>query len=179
MKIIDRGRFNNQLIRMFLCFTPPATISNFHDFDLNVKLAPKRANLQQNDVIQVTLRADRLQNDVSMIQRYGSGSLSEFQQLLDRLVQSNVSVFNDGSFELIVSLVRPNNICYKRHRELICCPVVGKWAINCQIHEVCPKCKLFVNNLKADHQQLTERQAQLLRLLSPRLMLLKVIVLAT
>lgn len=40
-----------------------------------------------------------------MIVRYGVGQLSEFQNLLERSVQSNMQVFTDGSLELIVNVV--------------------------------------------------------------------------
>ncbi|XP_054622457.1 uncharacterized protein LOC129182178 [Dunckerocampus dactyliophorus] len=114
MHVTNRERFNNVEIRSFLRFPPPSAIPNFREFYLNVTNGFRdrissmihRADVQPNDVIQVNLRADRLQDDVSMSVRYGEGTVSQLQELLDRLVQSNMSVFTDGSLELIVNFVK-------------------------------------------------------------------------
>lgn len=77
MRVINHKRFNDVEIHTFLRFPPPKVVPNFPEFYLNVTngfqdtismLAVERAGVQPNGIVQVNLRAQSLQDDVSMLQ---------------------------------------------------------------------------------------------------------------
>lgn len=103
------------MLRFVLCSAFPTQKLNFSEFYQNVtngfqdstSRAIQRAEVPPNDIVQASLRCQSLQDDKSMTMRYKVGRVEDFQELLERPVQSNLHVFTDGSLELIVNVVRP------------------------------------------------------------------------
>ena len=114
IRVINRPRFNNTEIRSILRFPQPSAIPSFQDFyrDIvddfqgTIERALHRADARENDYIQVSILSERLQDDVTMSRFYQAGRVTEFQNILDRLVQSNLSIFTDGTLEVRVNVVK-------------------------------------------------------------------------
>ncbi|XP_048849493.1 uncharacterized protein LOC125719075 [Brienomyrus brachyistius] len=109
--VVHRRRFNNVQIRRILNIPRPRNEGNFREYYENViegfqnivnEAIPYAA---WGAYIQVTLRADFLNDELSQIVRYGVGELTDLQQLLDRLVQSNQEILNDSNLEVIVDVI--------------------------------------------------------------------------
>ncbi|XP_048879705.1 uncharacterized protein LOC125748000 isoform X1 [Brienomyrus brachyistius] len=109
--VVHRRRFNNVQIRRILNIPQPRNEGNFREYYENViegfqnivnEAIPYAA---WGAYIQVTLRGDFLNDELSQIVRYGEGELTDLQQLLDRLVQSNQEILNDSNLEVIVDVI--------------------------------------------------------------------------
>ncbi|XP_048854772.1 uncharacterized protein LOC125722639 [Brienomyrus brachyistius] len=109
--VLHRRRFNNVQIRRILNIPRPRNEGNFREYYENV--IEGFQNIVNEAIpyavwgayIQVTLRADFLNDELSQIVRYGVGELTDLQQLLDRLVQSNQEILNDSNLEVIVDVI--------------------------------------------------------------------------
>ncbi|XP_072571877.1 uncharacterized protein [Paramormyrops kingsleyae] len=109
--VVHRRRFNNVQIRRILNIPQPRNEANFPEYYENViggfqnivnEAIPYTA---WGAYIQVTLRGDFLNDELSQIVQYGEGELTDLQQLLDRLVQSNQEILNDSNLEVIVDVI--------------------------------------------------------------------------
>lgn len=106
-----REVFGNIEIRQFLNLSPPrgTDYASFYshvvdEFQNAVERAAVLAG--PRDIIQVEVRGESLQNNISMIRRDGAENLEQFQPLLDQLVQSNSEISMDHSLEVVIQIVR-------------------------------------------------------------------------
>jgi hypothetical protein len=72
---------------------------------LNELLERARDYGEPRDVLQLEICGDCLYNTVSLILTNGEADLEQFIALLERLVQSNVSVIADRTLELVVQII--------------------------------------------------------------------------
>lgn len=105
-----REAFNNIEIRQSLHFSHPHSpdFAKFYEevmekFQSAVRRVLRFAN--SRDVVQVELRGESLSNSVFMIQ-HGTHNFEEFQQLLEKLVQSNRKILTDQSLEMVAQIVK-------------------------------------------------------------------------
>jgi hypothetical protein len=73
---------------------------------LNALLDRARDYGKPRDVLQLEICGDSLHNTVSLILPNGEADREQFISLLERLVQSNVSVIADRTLELVVQIIR-------------------------------------------------------------------------
>jgi hypothetical protein len=106
-----RNQLNNTEIRQFFNF---AWVNQNLDYavfyvmildTLNELLERARDYGEPRDVLQLEICGDCLYNTVSLILTNGEADLEQFMALLERLVQSNVSVIADRTLELVVQII--------------------------------------------------------------------------
>ncbi|KAG7225177.1 hypothetical protein INR49_014735, partial [Caranx melampygus] len=112
--VVNCDRFNNVEIRQILQFPTPSDVPDYGEFYGGVMGAAQElcdrifSQAQAQDVVQMELRGGHFNKTVSHVVRADGDDtgLATFQNLLDELVQSNMSLMTDQNLELVVQLVR-------------------------------------------------------------------------
>ncbi|XP_013983200.2 uncharacterized protein isoform X1 [Salmo salar] len=112
VRVVYRNKFSNTEIRQFFNFTWVNQNLDYAVFylmildTLNELLERARDYGEPRDVLQLEICGDSMQNTVSLILPNGEADLEQFIALLERLVQSNLSIIADRSLELVVQIIR-------------------------------------------------------------------------
>ncbi|XP_029561594.1 uncharacterized protein LOC115157467 [Salmo trutta] len=112
VRVVYRNKFSNTEIRQFFNFTWVNQNLDYAVFyvmildTLNELLERARDYGEPRDVLQLEICGDSMQNSVSLILPNGEADLEQFIALLERLVQSNLSIIADRSLELVVQIIR-------------------------------------------------------------------------
>ncbi|XP_072572595.1 uncharacterized protein [Paramormyrops kingsleyae] len=170
--VVHRRRFNNVQIRRILNIPRPRNEGNFREYYENViegfqnivnEAIPYAA---WGAYIQVTLRGDFLNDELSQIVRYGEGELTDFQQLLDRLVQSNQEILNDSNLEVIVDVINiPRGGGNKRKLQtMLASEIISKKAKHMFIIQNDSRACFAINLAHLLHENFTDAEAEKLGL---------------
>ncbi|XP_072567826.1 uncharacterized protein [Paramormyrops kingsleyae] len=170
--VVHRRRFNNVQIRRILNIPRPRNEANFREYYENViegfqnivnEAIPYAA---WGAYIQVTLRGDFLNDELSQIVRYGEGELTDFQQLLDRLVQSNQEILNDSNLEVIVDVINiPRGGGNKRKLQtMLASEIISKKAKHMFIIQNDSRACFAINLAHLLHENFTDAEAEKLGL---------------
>ncbi|XP_034059040.1 uncharacterized protein LOC117537788 isoform X1 [Gymnodraco acuticeps] len=111
--VLSRPVFNNTELRQSLVLPPPnndeADFTSYYGVLMNnvqdmVNDAFSRAD--REDIVQVELRGEQLQANVSAILNANDDNLADFEEALFNAVQSNLEVMADSNLELVVQIVQ-------------------------------------------------------------------------
>lgn len=133
--VVNRDRFNNVEIRQILNFPAPSGMPDYGEFYGSVMGTAQDlcdrifSQAQAQDIIQMELRGQHFSKSVSRLARTNDDDtgLATFQNLLDELVQSNMSLMTDQDLELAVQLIRnPRGSGRKKLDSMLDCEIVSK-----------------------------------------------------
>ncbi|XP_040924836.1 uncharacterized protein LOC121201921 [Betta splendens] len=148
-RIVTRNSFNNFEIRRLLNIGQTDEVDYRHLYGTvmgNVAEMVQQAlnQTQQGDVIQLKLRGDMLRSQAAAVVSVADGGdFSQFQDLLDGAVQSNMEVLTDGSLELVIQVVRnPQGGGKRLLAKTLDCKIVQKkqrfmYIVNNRNNELC------------------------------------------
>ena len=111
VRVVYQNKFSNTEIRPFFNFTWVNQNLDYAVFyvmildTLTDLLDRARDYGEPRDVLQLEICGDSLHNTVSLILPNGEADLEQFIALLERLVQSNLSIIADRTLELVVQII--------------------------------------------------------------------------
>ncbi|GLD70775.1 uncharacterized protein AKAME5_002209300 [Lates japonicus] len=119
------NRFNTLRMRRTFAVPTPGNVPNIATFYRDVigiiqELADEaRSQARRNDVIQLEVVGENVRNHVAVtVDDQGENILPAFEELLDRIVQSNSNIAADENIELIVQVAQnPRGGCQTQAEE--------------------------------------------------------------